>query len=275
MGQPDQPVRPEDHDRFASGGDRDEAFPTEGADEAAAGEGSSTGSREFESDGRASEDVLRPLPSISKRPARNHVYPGSEILSDRSPRVILERILDGDPLDMDGRCFLRLRHNATLIDADRLYNRATAWVAHQATAYDGTPPLADWLNQCIDSTIRNLLDEDMELERQGIPPTTPWDPAFSFLTETLGVEPPIARKCAVVFNNLPIPVRKSFWVVVMQGKSLNRAVAEGLGPPEKAEGRVRYAMGMMSTLGNWVEPNPDPQAPSWIYEEDQPSEDDQ
>ncbi|MCB9916294.1 MAG: hypothetical protein H6828_14290 [Planctomycetes bacterium] len=222
--------------------------------------------------GLAHEGVLQPQAGgagLVRRAPRNRPYPGSDVLGGETAGEVLERVLDGDPLDMDGRCFARLRHNATLVDGDRLYDRATAAVAIAALDYDGAPELGRWLDRVIDRTIRALLDEDIEAERQGLPPTRPRDPAHGFLSDALGVEPPIARKCAVVFNGLPIPVRKAFWAMIMQDKSLNRAVAEGLGPPETCEARVRYAMGMMSSLGDWPEPNPDPGAPSWCDDEEE------
>lgn len=213
------------------------------------------------------EGELQPRPSRSKGRGRRS-FQGSEILGGGSSAAILARLLDGDPLDMDGRCFARIRHHAVLVDGDRLYQHATARVAAQALYYEGKPPLARWLQLRIDEVIRILLDEDLQAELDGRPPEGPTDPACGFLIDTLGVEPPLARTCAVVFNNLSIPVRKAFWARVMQDKSLNRAVAEGLGPPAKCEARVRYAMGMMSTLGQWPEPDPDPDAPAWRWEDE-------
>jgi hypothetical protein len=205
--------------------------------------------------------------SASKAKPRQRTYPGSEVLAGQSPRKVLAKILRGDPLGMDSRCADRVAHHANLVDPDRLYDHATAWVAHQAFGYDGTPPLDEFLTTCIDSTIRTLLDEDIEVQRQGIPALGDPDPSSTtsvshWLADCLGIEPPIARKCAVVYNNLPIPVREAFWAVVIQSKPLERAA------PAKAKARVRYALAMMSTLGTTPEPNPDPGAPSWNYAED-------
>jgi hypothetical protein len=180
---------------------------------------------------------------------------------------VLQRIVRGDPLGLDARCLERLRHHATLVSGDRLYDRAAAWVAHESRSYRGERELGAWLDHCIDVSIRSLLDEDLEAERAGQPTASSSDAAYVFLSEALGVEPPIARRCALIFNSLPIPVRQTFWLVVMQDKSLHRTVAEGHGPPELAKARLRYALGMMSTLGEWDGPNPDPHAPNWTYEE--------
>jgi hypothetical protein len=191
-------------------------------------------------------------------------YAGADILSGASPRRVLQRVVQGDPLGLDERCLERLRHHATLLSCDRLYERAAAWVAHQSRAYRGQPELGVWLDRCIDRSIRSLLEEDLEAERVGLPFRTDEDSAYEFLSDALGIEPPVARRCALVFNHLPVPVRRTFWSMVLQRKSLHRAVAEVHGPPERARARVRYALGMMSTLGKWAGPNPDPGAPSWI-----------
>ena len=194
-------------------------------------------------------------------------YAGVDILSGASPRRVLQRVVQGDPLGLDERCLDRLRHHAMLLSGDRLYDRAAAWIAHQSRTYRGQPELGAWLGRCIDRSIRSLLEEDLEAERDGLPFHADEDSAYEFLSSALGVEPPVARRCALVFNHLPVPVRRTFWSVVMQRKSLHRAVAEGHGPPERARARVRYALGMMSTLGKWAGPNPDPDALSWIPEE--------
>ena len=193
---------------------------------------------------------------------------GLEVLIGASPRHVLQRLVQGDPLDLERRCLERLRHHATLVSGDRLYDRAAAWVAHESRSYDGELDLDSWLRRCIDQAIRGVLDEDLEAESCGVPPSSRGDSAFSFLSEALGVEPPIARRCALVFNRLPLPVRRTFWLAVLQNKGLHRAVAEGYGPPELAKARLRYALGMMSTLGEWDGPNPDPDAPDWIHEDD-------
>ncbi len=177
--------------------------------------------------------------SASKAKPRQRTYPGSEVLAGQSPRKVLTKILRGDPLGMDSRCADRVAHHANLVDPDRLYDHATAWVAHQAFGYDGTPPLDEFLTTCIDSTIRTLLDEDIEVQRQGIPALGDPDQSSTtsvshWLADCLGIEPPIARKCAVVYNNLPIPVREAFWAVVIQSKPLERAGAPGPRPPPRA-----------------------------------------
>ena len=196
-----------------------------------------------------SGELLPPRPSRAKTPPQSRDYPGAELLRDESPRRILRRIHEGDPLGLAQRCSERLHQRAILLAGDRLLARTLVRVALRAPAYDGVPPLDRWLEQGIDREILDLLGEDADAEHRGDPPTETWDPDFAFLSETLGVEPPLARKAAIVFNDLPPAIRRTFWEVVVKGKTTHRWVAEGHGPPEYVKEQLGYALGMVSSLG--------------------------
>jgi hypothetical protein len=198
----------------------------------------------------ATGELLPPRPPRAKTPPQNRDYPGAELLRGESPRQILRRIHEGDPLGLAPRCFDRLQGRAILLVGDRLLARALVRVALQAPGYDGVPPLDRWLEQCIDWAIDDLLGENADAEHRGDPPTETGDPNFAFLSETLGVEPPLARKAAIVFNDLPPAIRRTFWEVVVKGKTTSRWVAEGHGPPEYVKEQLAYALGMVSSLGD-------------------------
>ncbi len=236
--------------------DRRRAPQPDDSDETKVGSG-----EEKQSESEEGGDLLQPRPAPldeqGKEPAKNKNFPGAEFLSGGSSREVLRRLHEGDPLDLDDRCFERLRHRAILLDNRRLYVRAIARIATQALRYDGIPSLAVWLDECIDWSIRSLIDDDAEEERCGNPPTEPWDPNYAFISETLGIEPPLARKVGLVFNGLPSVTRRTFWAIVMQGKSIHRWIAEGHGPPERVQARLTYALGMMSSLGKLDMPCPD------------------
>ncbi len=74
------------------------------------------------------------------------------------------------------------------------------------------------------------------------------------LTDVLGVDATVARQAALVFNDLPDDVRRSFWALVIEGKSLDRHVSEGHGPLTGARARVKRAIIAISTL---EDPGPD------------------
>jgi hypothetical protein len=104
----------------------------------------------------------------------------------------------------------------------------------------------------IDEALEDLVEEDREEETSGLPPTIPWDPRFAFLSEILGLEPALARRACLRFNLLPDDVRRTYFAVVIEGKTMRRYVAEGNGPPSQVREYLKRALG---ALGQQIGPN--------------------
>lgn len=175
---------------------------------------------------------LRPRSSTAKRRARSRDFPGAKWLESNDPRQVLQCLFDGDPLGIAERCRRRLAHRAILLDAETLELRTFARVAHRAGEYDGEPALDAWLDGCIDRAIEDLLAEASERENHSPPELEPTDPTHRFFAELLGIEAPLARRSALIFNRLPTLLRRVVWQLVVEGKTLGRAAAEGLGERE-------------------------------------------
>ena len=178
-------------------------------------------------------------------------FPGSEFLRQRTPKQVLARIVEGDPLGVRGRCMERLRSRALLLSLDRLVLRSMARAARAAMAYRGHPQLASWLNARIDAAIRDLISEDRENERAGLlhnEPGEPEDPHYAFVSEALGVDPALARRVCVVYNDLSELQRQAFWAVVMEKKTIHRYAAEGHGPPDQIRQALVDAFRAVSRL---------------------------
>ena len=170
-----------------------------------------------------------------------------ELFGGKRPREILERLFDGDPLELGARCRSRLEESAYLLDLPRLHLRVLARIAHRGSHYRGDPPLAEWLSQRIEDSIHELLEEDRDAERQGLLPQVPMDPRYKFVSELLGMEPLLARRACVAFNVLPLEVRCAWFAIAVHGTSVNRYVAEGHGPPEKVKAQVKLALTQMAS----------------------------
>jgi len=181
-------------------------------------------------------------------------FPGSDVLSRRSPREVLERLVDGDPFEIRARCVERIHAEAVMVCVRRLHLRSVARVAYAASRYRGEPALDAWLAEHIAFSLRELLEEDREEERLKIPPSRPWDPRYAFLSETLGVEPTLARRACVDFNLLPHDVRCAYFAVLVEGKTIHRYVAEGHGPPDRVRARLKRAL---QTLGRAIGRRPE------------------
>jgi hypothetical protein len=160
-------------------------------------------------------------------------FPGSEVLSGSSARIVLARIVDGDPLGIVPRSADRIRERALILDGYRVALRAMARTARAALSYRGQPDLDTWLRSRIDESIEDTILEDREEERLALPTDGERSARYEFLSETLGVEPGLTRRMCVLFNDFPDHERRAFCAVIMEGKSINRYVAEGNGPPTK------------------------------------------
>jgi hypothetical protein len=167
--------------------------------------------------------------------------PGGHLLRGRSPKDILARLLDGDPLEVRARCKERLHALALLLSLDRLQLRTLARIAHAASRWDGEPPLRQWVEGRIEYSMKELIEEDAERVRSGIPELGPGEGQYAFLAALLGIEPHLGPAACVAFNIQPEEVRRAFFAVVVEGKRVNRYVAEGNGSPQEVKDRLTRA----------------------------------
>lgn len=211
-------------------------------------------------------EELRSAGSGVKRAARVRVFPGCEVVGESTPREVLRRIVEEDPLGLEACCEQKLEELAFLVDVERIFHRAAARVAMEAPEYDGVPPLAEWLERSVERALRALLEEDQEAVRRGEMAGEETAAVANLLARTLGIEAPLARDCAVVFNGLTWILRRVFWEVVVRERSVERAAEEVGCSVDAARAYLRYALGQVSKLGEWPEPNPDPGGAVWSDE---------
>jgi len=166
---------------------------------------------------------------------------GHEILAGAKPREILARIVKDDPLHVYVISQDRLTYRAFLLDGHRLTLRAMARIAYHAHLYRGEPPLKEWIFQRIDEAIDDLVREDHADEMRRIPPEDDEDDRYSFLADSIDSTLAIARTICVRFNNLHEAERQPFHNIYVQGKTFNRYIAEGQGPPDHLRQLLRTA----------------------------------
>jgi len=172
--------------------------------------------------------------------------PGYALLRGGSAREILKRIFDGDPLEIEARCRAQIETRGYLLDVGRLHLRAIARVARAASGWSGDPSLGEFIMERIEYSAQELIQEDREEELSGTPCADPEDVRFAFLAETLGIPMALARRACVAFNYLPERVRCAYFAVLVQGKTVNRYVAEGHGPPERVKADIEMAVQTIS-----------------------------
>jgi len=151
------------------------------------------------------------------------------VLRGRSPREVLLRIADGDPLEIGPRVDAALEEDGLLLAADRVHLRTLAEVAYRACAYGVPADLGPWLRSRISESVDGLLAEDREAERHG-DPLEPSGEHFLAMTAAFGVEDGLARRASVAFHSLPVEQRKLVQGIVQNGLSLAE-IAAALGRP--------------------------------------------
>ena len=146
-------------------------------------------------------------------------------LAGGTPREVLARIVQGDPLEVRGRVARELRERALLFDADRVHLRALARCARAAPAYRGRPALDAWVDARVSEALLELLREDDERrdeEPRGVEP----DAALVALAKPLGLDPErLARACRA-FNRLPVEDRRAFFRLVLERRSLDELACD-------------------------------------------------
>jgi len=141
-----------------------------------------------------------------------------ELFLGGGPAEILDRIEPDDPLALVQLCEDWLSDNAVLVHPDRLFVRAVARVAYAAAyGYDGRPSLLNWLLLRIDQSLQELMEEDFEEERFGIPPSgVDLDRYMDLIPRETGIEPALTRRACVIFNALSKSMREPFYRTVIE-----------------------------------------------------------
>jgi DNA-directed RNA polymerase specialized sigma24 family protein len=193
-------------------------------------------------DGSARSKEESPRPKGRARDDRDGDARRRSLLAGGTPREILCRIVQGDPLELRAHVARRLRADAYVFDADRVHLRALARCARFANRYPGRPDLDEWLDQIVREAIEDLLREDLELarslDRDGAEPSA----AFTALARPLGLDPAAMRRACAAFNRLGAADREAFFELLIEGRSLDElARARGEGATELAR-RARRAL---------------------------------
>ncbi|MBK8178406.1 MAG: hypothetical protein IPK67_05820 [Planctomycetes bacterium] len=169
-------------------------------------------------------------------------YPGAELIGAGTAQEILARILVGDPLGIVDRARGWLDAHAYLLDSNRLALRTMAHVARSARRYRGKPDLHSFIELLLGRATSELINEDREADRLGRPVHEDEIAPYAFLSEALGIDPSLARRACSIVNGMVEYDRRVFYATAIQGKSIQRHVSEGHGPPARAEAALQRVL---------------------------------
>lgn len=162
-------------------------------------------------------------PRIEAAPAWRTVLAGT-------PREVLARLVQGDPLGVRGAVANRLRSGCVLLDADRVHLRVVARIARSAARYRGRPGVDEWVDGHVLRILGEVIREDHEAARGRAATGKEASDAFSALAGPLGLDPRSMRKACASFNVLPLADRAAFIDLVLRNRSLDdlaRELGEG------------------------------------------------
>jgi DNA-directed RNA polymerase specialized sigma24 family protein len=155
--------------------------------------------------------------------------PGWRKLLTGTPREVLARLVQDDPLGVREKVASHLKAEALLLDSDRVHLRVIARVSRFAGRYRGRPELPAWIESAVAEAVDELLREDHESDGSAPAAGAASPDAFAALAPPLGFDPGALRKACAAFNRLPFADRSAFLELAVAGRSLDevaRAAAE-------------------------------------------------
>lgn len=143
-----------------------------------------------------------------------------------TPREVLARLVNGDPLGVRGGVASRLGSGCVLLDADRIHLRVVARIARSAGRYRGRPAVDEWVDGHVLRIVAEVIREDHEAARGRASTEKEAPDAFTALAGPLGLDPRSMRKACSSFNVLPLADRTAFFDLVLRNRSLDDLVKE-------------------------------------------------
>jgi len=181
------------------------------------------------------------IKSIEGARARGEVD-WKRFLATGSPREVLARLVDGDPLGVRTLVAERLSGSRRLLDAERVTLRTLAGVARFACRYRGRPVFSAWLKERCDEAIVDVLQEEREAAASSVKLASDPSEAFTLLAEPLGIDAHDARRACVALHDCTFEERDAFFALVLEARSLDEVAADRDCEPTLLARRARHVL---------------------------------
>ena len=172
-----------------------------------------------------------------------------DILADPSFQETLREFRLEDPRRLVRRNARRLRERALLLDPSRLMMGTMVRIAMFRDDFDGGTAIPAWIDERIDETIADLLVQDLEDERAGLPVKEPLQSRYAYLVRSLQIEAPRARRACILVNELPTSQRKVFFEIVCMLQPTRSLVEARLGKKKEITLLYEAALGTLERSG--------------------------
>ncbi len=151
---------------------------------------------------------------------RDESFPS--FLDGKDPAELLNRLAEGDALGIEEMAQERVMDLAFMVDPGRVAARSLARIAYDAAIGVGrNQPFSKWLLRRIDTSVEEVIDEDLYSEfSNGTATDGPYYTFYEDMGALLDTDPPFARRLCCVFNSFTLDTRHPFFEVVVLGVSL-------------------------------------------------------
>ena len=163
------------------------------------------------------------------------------LLDPRFRQALIDFRLE-DPGKLVRRLARRLREGGYLLDPARLMLGTLARIAMLQDEFDGSMARPAWIDERIDETIQQLLTQDIEDERAGLPVNEPMQARFEHLVKGLQIAPARARATCIRIHELPPIKRRVFFEIVCLLEPVRKLVEVGLGSKKQVTTHLREAL---------------------------------
>lgn len=190
--------------------------------------------------------------------------PRLALLRDGSPRDILGRLVEGDALSITPRAGAICVNRGLLLNRERLALRGMSRVAFEARRRDTTHTLDAWIDDCVATAARELVDEQFEEERsQVMIEESPDADYYRALGAHLGIDPELARTTCVRIHSLAERDRRVFYALAIERVTPKDCTQRGLGSEAAVLDSFRAAILSVTRLFDVMSDN-DSQWKGWL-----------
>jgi len=203
-------------------------------------------------------------PYVTPRRARFSFPPASACFKKKiTPEQIAHDLCDGDKLNLRPRVLRHMHEHCYIFDPERVWLRAISRAVYHGVTDGVRNPSGAWLDDHVEQTIHDLVMDDRDDEWEKLPLDDHHEFDYAIFLEKLAIPPARCRLASVRFNTMPFERRRAIFRTVIDGWSLERCEAIGLGPIEVVRDELRKGLAYVTHASDDLEPpQPGPASPS-------------
>lgn len=201
-------------------------------------------------------------PYVTPRPAR-FSFPDIDTCFAQGidTQGIAHLLCEGDRLNLRPRVLRHMHEKCYIFDPERVWLRAISRAAYYGVMEAAKNPSGKWLDYHVERTITDLIADDRDDEWTKRPLDEHHEFDYAILLEKLLIPPFRCRLASVRFNTMRFERRRVIFRTVVDGWSLERCAATGLGLVRDLREELSKGLAHVSNVSDEIDP-PEPPAPA-------------